>query len=144
MSAERARVLSDFVAGEMAQRPKWFRNVAVVMLVLCGGGSSMLAGVLLSGSGTLDDVGPPLVLLAAFTAFSVVLLVWKLRELRSIPSHPLVLAIKEQPSLVTRVTPFSAGLVFELGTGESQWVTMGATTRAEMMSWLSNTGARVG
>lgn len=148
MDAERQKALSDFTAKQMGRGPKSLRNAAIVMLVLCGGGAALLAGVFSSGSATLDDVGLPLVLFAVFAASSLLLLVWKLRELRSIPSHPLVLALRDRPSDVIRVTPTSIGgapgLTFEMNTGVTEVIFVADPTRAEMMAWLSKEGAHVG
>lgn len=148
MDTARQFVLADFIAARMSESPKSLRNLSVVMLVLCGGGTALLASVLASGSATLDDVGVPLVLFGLFSSLALGVLFWALTQVRSMPSHPLVVALRDRPRDVVRVIPTTVSghpaLTFELGSGMRQIVCVGDPTRAELLSWLSAEGAHVG
>jgi hypothetical protein len=148
MDHARQIVLSDFIAARMSESPKSLRNLSFVMLVLCGGGTALVASVFMSGAATLDDVGLPLVLFGVFSSLALGVLIWSLTQVRSMPSHPLVVALRDRPRDVVRVIPTTVSgdpaLTFELGTGMRQIVLVGDPTRAELLSWLSAEGARVG
>ncbi len=152
MDVDRQRVLSEFIAAEMAKTPKTLRIFAVLGLLLCGGGLALLAAVFFDGAATLDDVGPPLVLFGIFTAVSLLGAVWTTARLRSLPEHPLVVALRSRPEDIVRLIPTvivgrggrTPALTFELRSGKSQLVIMGERTRAELMAWLSREGAHVG
>ncbi len=152
MTPERQTVLSEFVATQMMRTPKTLRVLSVVMLVLCGGGLALLAAVYLDGAATLDDVGLPLVLFGVFTALALVGVIVPTRQIRGMPQHPLIVALREHPDDIVGLTPttivgrggHTPALNFALRSGKRHLVIMGEATRAEIMAWLSQRGTRVG
>ena len=152
MDAERQGQMADFVGKQLVTTPKTLRIFSVIGLLLCGFGLTILAGVSIDGAAGLEDTGLPLVFFGAFTALSLVGVVLSHRRIRSIPTDPLIVALRSNPRAIARIVPTTIvgrggqtpALSFELGTGRSYLVIMGELTRAEIMAWLSQEGARVG
>lgn len=153
MDPQRQQVLANFVAKQLGTTAKALRPLAILGAVVGGGGLVLTAALLLGGAADFDEIGVLLGVFGVVTVGSVFGTVRIAQRLRSMPNHPLVVAIRSQPSDVARVVPTdirggAAGhrtaLKFVLRSGDENLVMMDEKARAEFTAWLAREGAQVG
>lgn len=152
MDPARQTQLVDFIQTQLGKAPRAIRLWCGVALLLCVFGVGLLAAVWTSGASGTEDIPVLLAVFGAFTAGFSGVFAWAWWRIRTMPTHPLVVALRDSPSDVTRVVSTTvrvngvsnSALTFELNGGRSQVVYMSEETRAEFMVWLSSVGAAVG
>lgn len=142
MTAERRRVLLDYIAECLGSRRMWRVTILSALglgccLLLVG----LLSAIYLDGAASLDDIGLPAVLTLALSPVVLAGFVYGVAGLRALGRHELLVALRADPPAIDRVdrTRDAYGLLlcFHVTNGGEHAIPMDEPTAAELIEWLS-------